>query len=228
MTATEILIAMLDERGVDHEDYEGTVVRTTSWTAKDGQNVVFMERLDNGKTMFVFDTSAFTPEEAVAAALGPVVTGDTSDGYHTFSELYHHRAVLFSVIVRDHADLAWKSKFHHDGTMYDGMFIVGIDTPSGQATYHYDLDPYWEMFECKELDRAPEWDGHTPDEAIERIATLGRWTCHMRETTLPFVHDSHDDGYFMICSECGFAIYMRKMWMPIKYCSNCGRKVVES
>lgn len=27
------------------------------------------------------------------------VTGATSDGYHTFDELYHHRAVLFSVIV---------------------------------------------------------------------------------------------------------------------------------
>ena len=26
------------------------------------------------------------------------VTGSTSDGYHTFDELYHHRAVLFSVI----------------------------------------------------------------------------------------------------------------------------------
>lgn len=26
-------------------------------------------------------------------------SGSTSDGYHTFDELYHHRAVLFSVIV---------------------------------------------------------------------------------------------------------------------------------
>ena len=101
------------------------------------------------------------------------VTGDTSDGHHTFNELYHHRAVLFSVIVRDHQELAWKSKMHHDGTMYDGMFIVGIETPNGQATYHYNIDPYWDMFECKELDRAPEWDGHTSDEAIERIASIG-------------------------------------------------------
>lgn len=27
------------------------------------------------------------------------ITGSTSDGYHTFDELYHHRAVLFSVVV---------------------------------------------------------------------------------------------------------------------------------
>ncbi len=100
------------------------------------------------------------------------INGDTSDGYHTFNELYHHRAVLFSVIVKAFYDLAWKSKKHHDGTMYDGMFIVGIDTPHGQATYHYDIDPYWDMFECRELECAPEWDGHTPEEAIDRIGTL--------------------------------------------------------
>ena len=28
----------------------------------------------------------------------PPITGDTSDGYHTFNELYRHRAILFSVI----------------------------------------------------------------------------------------------------------------------------------
>lgn len=107
------------------------------------------------------------------------VTGDTSDGYHTFDELYDHRARLFSVIVRDHRDLAWKSRLHHDGTMYDGMFIVGIETPRGQATYHYDVDPYWGIFDCRELDRAPEWDGHTPQQAIERISALE--TVHGRE-----------------------------------------------
>lgn len=100
------------------------------------------------------------------------IDGNTSDGYHTFNELYHHRAVLFSVIVKAFPERAWKSRKHHDGTMYDGMFIIGIDTPQGQATYHYDVDPYWEMFACRELDRAPEWDGHTPAEAISRIGTL--------------------------------------------------------
>ena len=101
-----------------------------------------------------------------------LVTGDTSDGYHTFNELYHHRAVLFSVIVKAFPDKAWKSKQHNDGTMYDGMFIVGIDTPEGQATYHYDIDPYWDMFKCHELACAPKWDGHTPAQAIERIGRL--------------------------------------------------------
>lgn len=102
----------------------------------------------------------------------PPITGDTSDGYHTFNELYHHRAILFSVICNERPEVAWKSKKHHDGTMYDGMFIVGIDTPEGQATYHYDIDPYWNLFRVKELELAPEWDGHTSGEAIRRIGTL--------------------------------------------------------
>lgn len=102
--------------------------------------------------------------------------GEISDGYHTFNELYHHRAILFSVICNNFADKAWKSKQHHDPNqpMYDGMFIVGIETPEGQATYHYDIDPYWNKFNVKELDRAPEWDGHSPDEAIRRIELLSK------------------------------------------------------
>lgn len=100
------------------------------------------------------------------------INGETSDGYHTFNELYHHRAVLFSVICNSHPSLAWKSKHHSDGTMFDGMFIVGIQTPEGQATYHYNIIPYWEMFNVKELEFSPEWDGHTPDEAISRISSL--------------------------------------------------------
>lgn len=100
------------------------------------------------------------------------ISGETSDGYHTFNELYHHRAVLFSVICNDRPTMAWKSKKHHDGTMYDGMFIVGINTENGQATYHYDIDPYWEIFYVRELDKAPEWDGHTAEQAIARIGQL--------------------------------------------------------
>lgn len=179
MTATDVLRALLDERGVEyyrHEEdeplrelKEGTD-RATSWRL--GKASCTVVECESG-TLDVWIDHA-TPAQVIEATLGRGVTGDTSDGYHTFNELYHHRAVLFSVIVRMMPDKAWKSKLHHTGDMFDGMFIVGIDTPAGQATYHYDIDPYWEMFDCKELERAPEWDGHTPSQAIERIATLGR------------------------------------------------------
>lgn len=129
------------------------------------------------------------------------ITGETSDGYHTFDELYDHRARLFSVIVRDHRELAWKSMLHHDGTMYDGMFIVGIETPDGQATYHYDVDPYWDLFDCEVLDRAPEWDGHTPRQAIDRIAALGPSCDRDALLALADAMDRHADE---ISSGCNF------------------------
>ena len=151
----------------------------------------------------------------------PVITGETSDGYHTFNELYHHRAVLFSVIVKAFPERAWKARQHHDGTMYDGMFIVGIDTPEGQASYHYDINPYWDMFACRELERAPEWDGHTPAQAIERIGKLeparhGRW---IQSKTVPSYHH---------CSRCRVPQKMIKScntYVFIHYCPYCGAKM---
>ena len=98
--------------------------------------------------------------------------GSLSDGYHTFDELYRHRGILFAMICADHPDIAWKSIKHHDGTMFPGMFICCIDTPYGQASYHMDLDPFWNLIQVRELDAAPEWDGHTPDMALNRIAAM--------------------------------------------------------
>jgi len=42
-------------------------------------------------------------------------------------------------------DRSWKSFKHADGTMYDGMFIAGIETPEGQYTYHCE-EEYLYMF----------------------------------------------------------------------------------
>lgn len=148
-----------------------------------------------------------------------LVTGDTSDGYHTFNELYHHRAVLFSVIVRAFPDQAWKSRKHHDGSMYDGMFIAGIETPDGQATYHYDVDPYWDMFQCKELEYAPKWDGHTPAQAIARIGKLepvrhGHWIKVLGGNGLVST---------IRCSECDNCD--NPSYIPGNYCWFCGAKM---
>ena len=149
----------------------------------------------------------------------PVITGDTSDGYHTFNELYHHRAVLFSVIVKSFPDNAWKAKKHHDGSMYEGMFIVGIETPAGQATYHYDIDPYWDMFRCKEVEFAPEWDGHTPQQAIERIGKLepvryAEW--------IPWEHNGKAFKHLMTCSGCRRYQWPKSDVLAFDRCPKCG------
>lgn len=96
--------------------------------------------------------------------------GQISDGSHTFDELYYHRMVLFSLVCNEHNTKAWKSWKHHDGTMYDNYFIVGIDTPHGQYSYHYHKS-HWSMFNVKVLELAPEWDGHEPKD-IHRLLSL--------------------------------------------------------
>lgn len=98
--------------------------------------------------------------------------GELSDGFHTFNSLYYQRAILFATIVNTYKELAWKSKKHEDGQVCfgGGWFIVGIDTPKGSYTYHYEAE-YWDLFDCKELPRAKHWDGHT-DEDVTRLLSL--------------------------------------------------------
>lgn len=147
--------------------------------------------------------------------------GDVSDGYHTFNELYHHRAVLFSVICNLMPEKAWKSKYHDTGDMYDGMFIVGIETPEGQATYHYDIDPYWDMFNVKEVEHAPKWDGHTPSYAIERIGTLSAAdVAPVRHGHLISTGMDELWAEFGNCTECGGDNYIKA-----EFCNWCGAKL---
>ena len=173
-----------------------------------------------GTPKSVFYAAAGMIDKLPAVDAEPVITGETSDGYHTFNELYHHRAVLFSVIVKAFPERAWKARQHHDGMMYSGMFIVGIDTPEGQASYHYDIDPYWDMFECREMERAPEWDGHTPAQAIERIGKLepvqhGRWgEYHITG------YDGLHPTYTAPCSVCSYEARFTH-----RFCPNCGARM---
>ncbi len=96
--------------------------------------------------------------------------GKVSDGYHTFDELYNHRMVLFSIICNQNKDISWKSMLHHDNTMYDDYFIVGINTPEGMFTYHYHVS-HWDEFDVAVLPKAPIWDGHTADD-VTRLRSL--------------------------------------------------------
>lgn len=94
-----------------------------------------------------------------------------SDGSHTFGELYYHRMILFAVICNNNKELAWKSWKHEDGSMYKDYFIVGVTTGEGDYSYHYHKD-YWDFFNVKELESAPKWDGHKPEDVIRLFALL--------------------------------------------------------
>lgn len=95
-----------------------------------------------------------------------------SDGYHTFNSLYHQRLILTAALACAFPNLAWKSRKHSDGEVPfgGGWFIVGFATPEGQYTYHYE-DKDWDLFQCPEVEKAPEWDGHT-DKDVRRLLSL--------------------------------------------------------
>lgn len=107
------------------------------------------------------------------------VTGETSDGYHTFNELYDFRkaynALLFNewacaMPIRFDVHKSWK---HSDGELAfgGGWFVVVAETPMGQITNHYEeID--WDKFQVPEKETANEWDGHTAQEALNRLIAL--------------------------------------------------------
>lgn len=107
-----------------------------------------------------------------------VDTNKITDGYHTFEQLYDHRITLYSVLTylfnndeyTDHH--CWKSKVHSDGSVFEGWFIAGIgETVGEQITYHIPITR-WDDFKIPELEKAPEWDSHTPEEILIRLKKI--------------------------------------------------------
>lgn len=100
-------------------------------------------------------------------------TDDISDGYHTFGELYRYRMLYNAYAVRDWMSRGYpvvKSHRHNTGEepFGGGWFVVSAQLPTGQVTNHYENE-YWDLFQCPEVDKAPEWDGHTPNDAADRM-----------------------------------------------------------
>lgn len=107
-----------------------------------------------------------------------VITENTSDGYHTFKELYEFRkvynAALFNEWTKDGKYNVHKSIRHHDGELCfgGGWFIVVAILPTGQISNHYEIKD-WNLFNCFETKKAMfEFDNHTPKDVIDRINNL--------------------------------------------------------
>lgn len=121
---------------------------------------------------------------------------EVSDGYHTFQELYdmrlaltvccfnniHNAAQWSQLNANNHRPLekqllfsnpVWRSRLHSDGTMFEDMFIVGCFNQAGSMiTFHYKNEHWYKFHFCEILDRAPEWDGHTDKDVINRLLKL--------------------------------------------------------
>jgi hypothetical protein len=109
------------------------------------------------------------------------VTGDNlqiSDGYHTFDELYDHRMELYIQLCKciniiNGQGTVWRSWLHSDGSKFDDWFVLGVDKAEGtQITYHLPASAWGRTSFAETLDKAPEFDGHTSADVLERLKKL--------------------------------------------------------
>lgn len=112
-----------------------------------------------------------------------------SDGFHTFDELYDHRVNLYMLLcgtisLMNQAAIdrgsvenipVWRSKNHSDGEPAFGgeWFVLGLfKNPGEQITYHLPIKEWDRCSFAETLEKAPEFDGHTAADVLERIRAL--------------------------------------------------------
>lgn len=137
--------------------------------------------IDNATGKITIDPQPVTIEDH-----RPVdITGETSDGYHTFNELYHYRMLYHAAFVNTlqqfdaefvkEPTTTVKSWKHSDGELCfgGGWFIVVTTLPTGQISNHYE-EQHWDLFQVPEVELPPAYDRHTPAEAADRLARYVR------------------------------------------------------
>ena len=111
---------------------------------------------------------------------------DAKDDHHTMEELYDHRHALFLNLIANSDAMRtpmWKSKRHSDGGMYEDWFIAGMELTGGAISYHMPMR-LWDKTNATEIPLAPEWDGYTPQDVVDRL--MGE--------LLPIPQDKGSDG----------------------------------
>lgn len=129
------------------------------------------------------DSSSMTITD-VWRRFGSEIGDHTSDGFHTFGELYSYRLAYNAAFLNEtwmlenrmhvHPSVG-RSHLHADGTrpFGGGWFIVWKHTDSGYVTNHY-RDEDWDLFQIPERPVGPEWDGSTPEEELDRLMSYVR------------------------------------------------------
>lgn len=103
--------------------------------------------------------------------------GAIDDGFHTFNELYDHRIELYiqlcKIIDKKEHGRVFRTRVHSDGSVWAGWFMLGIDREAGkQISYHLPESRWDEVDFAFDEEKAPEWDGHTPADVLERLKSL--------------------------------------------------------
>lgn len=103
-----------------------------------------------------------------------------ADGYKIVKDGRVEKTTLYITLCRAlyslYAGKVWRSKRHSDGEICFGtgtMFVLGIGSEKGkQITYHIPIERWGETEFAETLEKAPEWDGHSSDDVIERLKML--------------------------------------------------------
>lgn len=113
-----------------------------------------------------------------------VVSGSTSDGYHTFDELYDHRCLLWIALILQPAiaPTSYWVREHFAG--WDLLVHTDYSEQSqeqpylhNQLSYHVPAK-YRELYEGKitETGANNAYDGHTSKDVLQRLAAICRRT----------------------------------------------------
>lgn len=106
----------------------------------------------------------------------PVVSGLTSDGYHTFNELYDHRCLLWiNLCLKSdlHYDVFWV-RDHLPGwdlLVWEKRDLMGKNI---QISYHVP-EKYRELYEDRFTElKSFEFNGHTSNDVLKILESLAR------------------------------------------------------
>lgn len=97
------------------------------------------------------------------------ITGKTSDGYHTFDELYEHRHALFCYLIRNNTLKNTDAILNH----FKGWdLLIAYTEDDDQISYHLPVKcrRLWRGHANEVIDN--QWDGHTSKQVIRRLNRL--------------------------------------------------------
>ena len=106
-------------------------------------------------------------------------SGNISDGYHTFNELYDHRNLLFiNLCLLWYSDRSCGTCWNNNGN-YDGYFCLYFwGNGDKQISYHIP-NKYLGLVAKPLVDGGIprielEWDGHTSADVLDRLQELAK------------------------------------------------------
>lgn len=125
--------------------------------------LVFSETSERAALTILRDAAEFIKASCVE------MNGETSDGYHTFNELYDHRCLLYlAMCAENHKRQVYWVEDH-----FPGWDLVATNAGIyGQISYHVPakfraITSRFQKRDNKELERL--FDGHTSKDVLERL-----------------------------------------------------------